>query len=132
MTSTSIILVTSCAIPLPCKGENFNQKRLLQYVYIFNYYSQFYIVSNCDSLNSAFAEVVPITPGVESFRDCWTQHLVERVFSNPSEFQSVVDCWSRRQWERAKTYNSVFNTSCSTVKPYPQIILELLEGNDEP
>ena len=34
-----------CAIPLPSKGKNLNQKRLLQYVYIFNYYSQFYIVT---------------------------------------------------------------------------------------
>jgi hypothetical protein len=97
-----------------------------------NYYFQFYVVSNFDSLNSAFAEVVPITPGVESFRDCWTQHLVWRGFSSPSDFQSVVDCWSRRQWERTKTYNSIFNTSCSTVKPYPQIILDSVESAGYP
>ncbi|XP_046455765.1 protein misato homolog 1-like [Daphnia pulex] len=80
-------------------------------------------VSNFDSINSAFLEVVPLTPGVENFRNCWRQHLVWRGLSNPCEFQSVVDCWSRRQWDHTMTVNSVFSTFCSAVKPYPEKFL---------
>ncbi|KAK4013930.1 hypothetical protein OUZ56_026481 [Daphnia magna] len=81
-------------------------------------------VSNLESLNSAFVEVTSVTPCVETFRDCWTQQLVWRGLPNTSDFQSLVDFWSRIQWKRTTTFNCVFRTPSSLVKPYPKFFLD--------
>ena len=77
------------------------------------------LVFNFQSLNSAFAEVVSLTPCVQKFRDSWTQNLVWRGVLNPSDFQPTVDSWSRLKWERSTTINSAFRSPCSVYKPFP-------------
>ncbi|KAI9552609.1 hypothetical protein GHT06_020476 [Daphnia sinensis] len=77
-------------------------------------------VSNLESLNSAFLEATSVTPCVENFRGCWTQQLVWRGLQNASDFQSLVDYWSRIQWKHTATSNCVFSTPSSLVKPYPK------------
>ncbi|XP_057378953.1 protein misato homolog 1-like [Daphnia carinata] len=81
-------------------------------------------ISNLESLNSAFLEVTSLTPCVENFRDCWTQQLVWRGLPNLSDFQSLVEFWSRTQWKHTTTFNCVFSTPSSLVKPYPEFFLD--------
>lgn len=113
----------SCAIPLWNRGVliliNMHFTVLILWCTI-----RLFEVSNLESLNSAFVEVTSVTPCVETFRDCWTQQLVWRGLPNTSDFQSLVDFWSRIQWKRTTTFNCVFRTPSSLVKPYPKFFLD--------
>lgn len=81
-----------------------------------------------ESLNLASKHIVSLTPGIESFKDCYAQNLVWRGVSNVSQFQQTVERWSALKKEHRTTRNFSFSSMCYPIKPYKNLLVNSSEN----